>query len=215
MVRQRRARSPEWLAVDRDALRDLGPIKAMVRAAIQYMCKNEKPITGVEIAAWLDRDPSNISHARDGLQYPLPPYPPDDRRRRSWLKVDLRVWREKGAWAAIVLAQLQTWPKQRFWGQRWLIAAHELVQLLGCCEKTARKALRALTGAFLDVVWRTGLPAAVRLLGGREKPLADPPPLPPKPTEPEPPTSRAQQRAPSSGVLDPRLHALLENLPLK
>lgn len=214
MVRKRRARAPEFLEVDRDALRELGAPAAVVRAAIQYGQKHDKALTGVEIAAWIHRDPSNVSRAKKGIPLPLPPYPTDDRRgKRSWLKFDLRIARKYGFWPALLLAQLQTWPKKRFWGRHWLIGAWEFAELLGCCAKTARKALRAVAEDFLDVVRRPGLPAAVRLLGPREKPLGDPAPLlnPPPP----PPASTEQQRGASSGALDPRLRELLERLTAK
>lgn len=209
-MRRRRARAPEYLYIDRDALRHLGPTVAAVRAAQQYGQQHDMTLTGVEIAAWINRDPSNVSKARKRVQRPLPPYPSKHRPgRHGFVQLNLRLAHRFGFYGALLIEQLKTWPKSRRCGRHWLIAAWELVALLGCCEKTARKHLRALAGVFLDVVWRVGQPARVRLLEAREKPLQDPPPLPNAPAAPEPPVSKEQQRKPHD-PLDPRLQALVD-----
>lgn len=205
----RRAQPPEFLAVDREVLRALGPTRASVQAAIQWMCKHERPIVQADVAHWLAVDPGTVSRARDGLTFPMTPYP-SDRDGASWLKLNLSEARKHGIVEALVLAQLRAWPEaaRRFRGVHWFVSATRgrsavsslaamLEQMVGCCQKTARRALGALEGVFVSLMRVTGRATCVRFLDQREKAPPEPPPLKPSPAEPRP----FELRTPSPGAL--------------
>lgn len=190
----KRATAPEFLLVPRKWLRHSGLnwTDTIVWAAIDWReelrrkCiedgeEDPGPVSDAGIGRWLDLHRTTILRSRERLAETYGPYPDVD----GALKVLLADVRKHGVLVAMAMAQLRGWPERKdrlFRGQSFLVPARKLAEQLGVCTKTACALLRRLVGGFVQRTWGNGAAAWIRLLGEREKPLADPRAAAPRPT---------------------------------
>lgn len=219
---QRRAKAPEWLMVSRAMLThpSLTATDALIQAGIAYRRCHGQEVTDTALGEWLRIDPTTVGRSRKKVDALGTPFPAVD----GWIRTDVREARRYGALAAVALGQLRSWcsPEHgsaRFRGRHFVVNARTLADRIGCCAKTAseilkrlqgaKKLLRRLTATCIEVVWTNGLAAAVRLLGERERPQAEPvaPKVPAAPGAPPPAREHKVLEAASAAIVERFLRA--------